>query len=155
MISSSEAAGNQSRIRLLVGVVLVLWFAAVFVLGAKGLFVRKPDVPPVPILLGATVPPGISRPVQACRAIPSTTDMMDLMVSFPGGRFGRAALPGKDEEQGHSDADGAVGDVESREAGDLPIATFHVEIEEIDHMLPARQHSVDQVPQNPAKDETE
>src|SRR5437867_3726033 len=33
-----------------------LWFALVFLLGANGAFVRPPETPPFPILLGATVP---------------------------------------------------------------------------------------------------
>jgi hypothetical protein len=43
-------------IRLLVAIVLVLWFALVFVLGAKGAFVQSPGTPPFPILFGATIP---------------------------------------------------------------------------------------------------
>jgi hypothetical protein len=40
----------------LVPVVLGLWLAAVFLLGARGAFVRPPGAPPLPILLGATAP---------------------------------------------------------------------------------------------------
>ena len=36
--------------------VLAIWFALVFLLGANGAFVRPPETPPFPILLGATVP---------------------------------------------------------------------------------------------------
>ena len=36
--------------------VLALWFGAVFLLGAAGVFVRPPGTPPFPILLGATAP---------------------------------------------------------------------------------------------------
>jgi hypothetical protein len=36
--------------------VLTIWFGLVFLLGANGAFTRPPDVPPVPILLGVTVP---------------------------------------------------------------------------------------------------
>jgi hypothetical protein len=36
--------------------VLALWFAAVFLLGAAGAFVRSPGTPPIPILIGATIP---------------------------------------------------------------------------------------------------
>jgi hypothetical protein len=42
--------------RSLVAVVLGLWLALVFVLGARGAFVRPPGAPPLPILLGATIP---------------------------------------------------------------------------------------------------
>jgi hypothetical protein len=37
-------------------VVLALWLASVFLLGAGGAFVRPPGAPPLPILLGATAP---------------------------------------------------------------------------------------------------
>ena len=40
---------------IIVGV-LALWFVAVFLLGAAGVFVRSPGMPPFPILLGATAP---------------------------------------------------------------------------------------------------
>src|SRR5919109_1206211 len=36
--------------------VLAVWFVLIFVLGAKGVFVRPPATPPLPILLGFTVP---------------------------------------------------------------------------------------------------
>jgi hypothetical protein len=36
--------------------VLAVWFALVFVLGASGAFARPPETPPLPILLGFTVP---------------------------------------------------------------------------------------------------
>jgi hypothetical protein len=36
--------------------VLALWFVVVFLLGAAGLFVKPPGMPPLPILAGATVP---------------------------------------------------------------------------------------------------
>jgi hypothetical protein len=42
--------------RSLVNVVLAIWLALVFLLGANGAFVRPPEAPPLPILLGATVP---------------------------------------------------------------------------------------------------
>src|SRR5437879_165166 len=42
--------------KLLVSIVLALWFLLVFVLGASGLFVRTGGAPPLPILFGATVP---------------------------------------------------------------------------------------------------
>jgi hypothetical protein len=46
----------RSAMRLLVGVLLVFWFALIFVLAVEGAFVRPPQAPPFPILLGATVP---------------------------------------------------------------------------------------------------
>ena len=36
--------------------ILAIWFALVFLLGANGAFVRPPETPPFPILLGAMVP---------------------------------------------------------------------------------------------------
>ncbi len=40
----------------IIGVVLAVWLAAVFLLGAVGAFARPPGTPPVPIFLGATLP---------------------------------------------------------------------------------------------------
>lgn len=42
--------------RLIVGVVLAVWFVVVFVLGAVGAFARPSGSLPIPILVGATVP---------------------------------------------------------------------------------------------------
>ncbi len=42
--------------RTIIGVVLVVWLAAVLLLGAVGTFTRPPGTPPVPILLGVTGP---------------------------------------------------------------------------------------------------
>ncbi len=42
--------------RPIIGVVLAIWLAVVFLLGAVGAFARPPGTPPIPILLGATVP---------------------------------------------------------------------------------------------------
>src|SRR5262245_21205797 len=39
--------------------VLALWFVAVFLLGTAGALVRSPGTPPIPILIGATVPPAV------------------------------------------------------------------------------------------------
>jgi hypothetical protein len=36
--------------------VLAIWFVLVFILGASGVFARPPEAPPLPILLGFTVP---------------------------------------------------------------------------------------------------
>lgn len=45
-----------STSKLLTGTVLAFWFALVFFVSEKGAFVQPPQVPPFPILLGATVP---------------------------------------------------------------------------------------------------
>ncbi len=42
--------------RTLIASVLALWFGLVVLLAANGAFVRPPEVPPIPILLGATIP---------------------------------------------------------------------------------------------------
>lgn len=42
--------------RLIVFDVLALWFVAVFMLGTARAFVRPTGTPPLPILLGATIP---------------------------------------------------------------------------------------------------
>lgn len=42
--------------RSIVFAVLALWFVVVLALGAAGAFVRSPGTPPIPILIGATVP---------------------------------------------------------------------------------------------------
>ena len=42
--------------RPIVFAVLAMWFVVVFLLGAAGAFVRSPGTPPIPILIGATVP---------------------------------------------------------------------------------------------------
>jgi hypothetical protein len=39
-----------------ISTVLVLWFGLVLLLGANGAFVRPPDAPPVPILIGVLAP---------------------------------------------------------------------------------------------------
>jgi len=46
----------RSTVRLLVGALLAIWFALVFFLAVGGAFVRPPQAPPVPILLGFAVP---------------------------------------------------------------------------------------------------
>jgi hypothetical protein len=43
-------------VKLFIAIVLAIWFALVYLLGANEEFVRPPEVPPLPILLGATVP---------------------------------------------------------------------------------------------------
>jgi hypothetical protein len=49
-------AKAQATTRSLVGAVLALWFVLVFFLGEQGAFVRSQEAPPIPILLGVTVP---------------------------------------------------------------------------------------------------
>jgi hypothetical protein len=39
-----------------IAIVLTTWFVLVFLLGANGMFVRPPEVPPLPILIGVTAP---------------------------------------------------------------------------------------------------
>ncbi len=46
----------RSTVRLLVGGLLAFWFALVFVLAVEGVFVRPPQAPPFPILLGVSIP---------------------------------------------------------------------------------------------------
>ena len=53
---SSQLTVYHSNVRSLVTVVLAIWFAMVFLFAANEAFVRPPEVPPFPILLGATVP---------------------------------------------------------------------------------------------------
>jgi hypothetical protein len=40
----------------MIGGALAIWLVVVFLLGAAGAFVRHPGTPPIPILIGATVP---------------------------------------------------------------------------------------------------
>ncbi len=49
-------SGNHSGVTLVVAVVLVIWLALIFLLGAGGAFLRPPGAPPLPILLGVTIP---------------------------------------------------------------------------------------------------
>lgn len=42
--------------KLVAAVVLAVWFTLIFVLGAAGAFVTPPGTPPLPILIGVTVP---------------------------------------------------------------------------------------------------
>lgn len=55
-MTSFQPTGNHSNVSLFVTVVLAIWLALVFLLGTYGAFVRPPEAPPFPILLGATVP---------------------------------------------------------------------------------------------------
>lgn len=55
-MAAVQSTENHSSVRLLVAIVLTFWFALVFLLGAKGGFVRPPESPPFPILIAATLP---------------------------------------------------------------------------------------------------
>ncbi len=52
----SGVVKESSSAKSLVGVLIVFWFAVVFLLGAEETFVRPPQAPPFPILLGFAVP---------------------------------------------------------------------------------------------------
>ncbi len=53
---SSQPGQNHSSLTPIIAVVLAVWFAIVFLLGARGALVRPPGTPPLPILLGVLVP---------------------------------------------------------------------------------------------------
>lgn len=53
---SSQSAGKNPGITSVVAVVLALWLALVFLLGAGGAFVRPPGTLPLPILVGVLTP---------------------------------------------------------------------------------------------------
>ena len=53
---SSQPTGNDPRVTLVVAVVLAIWLALVFLLGAGGAFARPPGALPLPILIGVTTP---------------------------------------------------------------------------------------------------
>ena len=53
---TSPSTENRSTARLPVGGALAFWLGLIFVLAANEAFVRPPGVPPLPILLGVTVP---------------------------------------------------------------------------------------------------
>jgi hypothetical protein len=53
---TTARTGNRSILNGLVAGALALWLALVLLLGASGAFVGAPGAPPLPILLGATVP---------------------------------------------------------------------------------------------------
>ena len=55
-MNSTESSTKRSGVKALVAIVLALWFIVVYALGASGLFVRTGGKPPLPILLGVTVP---------------------------------------------------------------------------------------------------
>ena len=52
----SPTASSRSGIRLIVLLVLAIWFVAVVTLGAKGAFLGKPGAPPVVLGIGVTAP---------------------------------------------------------------------------------------------------
>src|SRR5258705_6718049 len=53
---ASDPTESHSSTRLLVEIALAVWLGLVFYFGAQGAFVRPPETPPFPILLGATIP---------------------------------------------------------------------------------------------------
>lgn len=55
-MTSSQSISQRSNLRLLVTIVLTIWFVFVFLFAANDGFVRPPEVPPLPILFGVTVP---------------------------------------------------------------------------------------------------
>ena len=59
-LTLSHAAGPRpsvpSETTTLVAALVVVWFAIVVVLGARGAFLTAPGVPPLPILLGFLTP---------------------------------------------------------------------------------------------------
>jgi hypothetical protein len=55
-MTSPQPIGNLSGVTSVITMVLAVWFVLVFLLGANGAFVRPPEVPPLPILFGVTVP---------------------------------------------------------------------------------------------------
>jgi hypothetical protein len=54
--SDRPVSNDASRVTLIVGIVLALWLALVFVLGARGAFERPAGTPPLPIFFGVTLP---------------------------------------------------------------------------------------------------
>src|SRR5688572_10185864 len=65
----------------------------------------------------------------------------DLAFGFTLGSLVRSILPRKKEQQSDAHTDGAVRDVERRKARDLPVPSFHVEVEKVDHVSPGRHQS--------------
>jgi hypothetical protein len=53
---ASKSFEAHSTVKLLVAVAMAGWLALVLLLGAGGVFARGPGLPPLPILLGATMP---------------------------------------------------------------------------------------------------
>lgn len=52
----AQTSRDNSRLKLAVGGVLALWFALVFVLGARGAFPRPPGTVPIPIIIAFITP---------------------------------------------------------------------------------------------------
>ncbi len=55
-LMAAQTSRQYWNTRLLVAIVLALWFVLVLFLGREGVFFRPPGSPPLPILLGVTVP---------------------------------------------------------------------------------------------------
>ncbi len=47
---------TESKIKTIIGAVLLLWLVLAFILGAGEAFVREPGAPPIPILVGVLTP---------------------------------------------------------------------------------------------------
>lgn len=96
--TASKFIAERSRTTWLVRIVLALWLAVVFVLGARGLFVRPPGTLPFPILLGATLPLAVFLAAYfgsgAFRAFVLTTDLRlaTAMQAWRAGGLGFIAL---------------------------------------------------------------
>jgi hypothetical protein len=53
---ASKSPEAHPTVKLLVAAAMAAWLAIVLLLGTQGVFVGRPGVPPIPILLGATMP---------------------------------------------------------------------------------------------------
>src|SRR6266540_3653005 len=88
---TAQQTGNHPSLNWLVAAVLAIWLALVILLGANGAFVRPPEVPPLPILLGATVPVIVFltayRGSGAFRALVLAADLR-LLTAIQGWRAG-------------------------------------------------------------------
>jgi hypothetical protein len=87
----TSASLRHSAVTRTVSTVLGIWLAAVFALGAAGAFVRPPEAPPLPILLGVTLP--IAAFLFAYRAFPAFRDYvlsadLRLLTAIQGWRAG-------------------------------------------------------------------
>jgi hypothetical protein len=52
----SKQSTGGATMKAFISTVLALWFGLVVLLGARGAFLRPPDVPPLPILIGVLAP---------------------------------------------------------------------------------------------------
>ncbi len=88
--NQSVAIENHSTVTSVVSVVLTVWLALVFLLGADGSFVRPPGTPPFPIVIGVTVPIIVFlaafRLLKAFREFVLTVDLR-LMTGIQAWRF--------------------------------------------------------------------